>query len=263
MRGLLGWIIAASLGLAWGCGPAWDGARAPRPPQSATSVRLHDHALTVHLSAGPKRGPLLVYATGDAGWWGKDKEIFSRMIEWGYPAAGFSARDYVRHLGSNVEAERPAALAADYAGIIAASETALGLSSSTRVVLVGKSRGAGLAVAGAAVPLLRRQLDGVLAVGLTREEEYVHRRLPGTRRRSPLVMLETYDVLPQLGTVPVIVIQSTGDQYVPARSARELFGPDTPQRRLVPIDSPDHNFSHALPVLYAELEKGLEWILDR
>jgi fermentation-respiration switch protein FrsA (DUF1100 family) len=226
-------------------------------------VRLHDHTLTLHLSAGPRTGPLLVYATGDAGWWGKDKEIFSKLVQWGYPATGFSARDYVRHLGPNVEAERPAALAADYAGIIAASEAALGLPNTTRVVLVGKSRGAGLAVAAAAVPVLRRRLDGVLAVGLTREEEYVHWRLPGTRRRSPLVMLETYDVLPQIGGVPVAVIQSTGDQYVPARNARELFGPDTSIRRLVAIDSPDHNFSRALPRLYAEIEKNLAWILER
>jgi pimeloyl-ACP methyl ester carboxylesterase len=76
-------------------------------------------------------------------------------------------------------------------------------------------------------------------------------------------MLQTYDVLPQIGAVPVAVIQSTGDQYVSALNARELFGPDTPVRRLVAIESPDHNFSHALPVLYAELERSFQWILDR
>jgi pimeloyl-ACP methyl ester carboxylesterase len=263
VRRLVALSLAAGLGFASGCAPTGGDLRVPRPPQSETSVRLHDHSLTVHVSAGPRSGPLLVYATGDAGWWGKDKEIFTRLVLWGYPSAGFSSRDYVRHLGPNVDAEPLAALASDYAGIIAASEVALGLPDTTRVVLVGKSRGAGLAVAAAAVPVLRRQLDGLLMVGLTREEEYVRRPLRGTRRRSPPVMLETYDVLPQIGSVPVVVIQSTGDEYVSAPNARELFGPDTPVRRLVAIESPNHNFSGALPALYAELERSLQWILDR
>lgn len=240
------------------------GAEGPRPPRLDTSVRLHDHSLAIHLSAGPKRtGPLVVYATGDAGWWGKDKELFTALARWGYPAAGFSARDYVGHLGRNIDAERPLVLANDYAAIIAAAEAALTLPLDTRVILVGKSRGAGLAVAAAATPRLRAILDGLLAIGLTREEEYVRRRLPGTPRNTPPVMLLTYDVLPALGAIPVAVIQSTGDQYVPAANARELFGPDTGVRRLRPIASPDHNFSGALPVLYAELTRSFQWILDR
>lgn len=242
------------------CAPGAPHTR-PRPASSVTSVRLHDHDLTLHLTAPPgeHRQVLLVYATGDAGWWGKDRDMYAHLSQWGYPSVGFSAREYVHHLGK--EAALPGEIAVDYAEIVRAAESALGLPSATRAVLVGKSRGAGLAVAAAGSPGLKPHLAGVLAVALTREEEYVHRRL--RRRSRQLVMLQTYSYLPQLGDLPVAVIQSTHDDYVPAAEARELFGEDTPDRELVAIDARDHNFGGALDQLYDEMQRSIAWIVQR
>lgn len=211
------------------------------------------------MPSGERRPVLLVYATGDAGWWGKDRDMYAHLSHWGYPSVGFSAREYVHHLGK--EAARPIDVAIDYAEILHAAESALGLPASTRAVLIGKSRGAGLAVAAAGSPSLKPQLAGVLAVALTREEEYVHRR---QRRRSrQLVMLQTYSYLPRLGHLPVAVIQSTHDDYVPAAEARTLFGDDTPDRELVAIDARDHNFGGALDRLYDEMQHSIAWIVQR
>lgn len=224
-------------------------------------MRLHNHDLTLHLTAPPAdaRPILLVYATGDAGWWGKDRDIYKELNQWGYAVAGFSAREYVHHLGKNVLLPRE--VASDYEAIIRLATSSLGMPAATRVVLIGKSRGAGLAVAAAGAQMLKSQLAGVLAVGLTGEEEYVHR----LRRARPrqLVMLQTYSYLPQLGSIPVAVIQSTRDSYVPAQEARRLFGPDTPSRELVAIDSNDHNFGGAVDRLYEEMERSLQWIVQR
>jgi fermentation-respiration switch protein FrsA (DUF1100 family) len=200
-----------------------------------------------------------VYATGDAGWWGKDRDIYNQLNEWGYPVVGFSAREYVHHLGK--DALLPHEVALDYQAIIRTAESSLGLSPSTRAVLIGKSRGAGLSVAAAGAQTLGSQVAGVLAVGLTGEEEYVHR----LRRARPrqLGMLQTYSYLPQLRDIPVVVIQSTRDSYVPAGEARRLFGPDTPSRELVAIESSDHNFSGALDRLYDEMERSLQWLVQR
>jgi fermentation-respiration switch protein FrsA (DUF1100 family) len=256
-------LFAASFAAA--CAPAMRGP-GPRPTTTDISVQLHDHALTLHVTAPAPaqrvdRAPiLLVYATGDAGWWGKDRAVYTHLSQWGYPSVGFSAREYVHHLGT--DAIRPREVAVDYAAIIHAAEVALGLPASTRAVLVGKSRGAGLAVAAAGPDVLRSHLAGVLAVGLTREEEYVHRRLRRARR-GQLVMLETYRYLPQLGGLPVAVIQSTHDGYVPADEARRLFGPDTRSRELIAIPSDNHNFDGAVDQLYEQMERSLEWIVQR
>ena len=227
----------------------------------ATSVQLHEHALTLHLSAPRPLASaiLLVYATGDGGWWGRDRELFDHLKEWGYPAVGFSAREYVHHLGK--QALRPQEVASDYDAIIRTAELSLGLAASTRAVLIGKSRGAGLAVAAAGPALLKPHLAGILAVGLTAEEEYV-RRLRRARPRQ-LVMLDTYRYLDRIAALPVTVIQSTRDQYISADQARRLFGADTAVRQLVAVDARDHNFGGAVDRLYAEMERSLRWILGR
>ena len=222
---------------------------------SETSVTLHGHSLRLHLSkpATGEPGPaLLVYATGDAGWWGKDREIFTHLATWGYPAVGFSAREYVHHLGN--ARVHPADVAGDYTAIIGAALSGLGLPSSVRPVLVGKSRGAGLSVAAAVDPPFNATMAGVLAVGLTREEEYVHGRPHQPPERA---MLQTYARLDDIGSVPVAVIQSTNDQYIPASEARQLFGPDTNSRELVPVISRDHNFGGAVDRLYQEMERSI------
>jgi fermentation-respiration switch protein FrsA (DUF1100 family) len=227
-----------------------------------TDVVIHDHPLTLHLSLVPHHAtsPLILYATGDGGWFGSDKALFNEVARWGYPAAGFSARDYVTHLGDGVTALPVEEVAADFARLIRTAAAALGLPDATRVVLVGKSRGAGLDVAVAGQPALRARLQGVIAIGLTREEEYVATRAADGSAK----MLLTYPALPPIGAdVPVAVIQSTHDDYVPAAEARTLFGPDTPSRTLRPIDSTDHNFGGAVPDLYREMTSCFDWILHQ
>lgn len=226
-------------------------------------IVLNAHALTLHLANPHGRVdlPLLVFATGDGGWHRKDLDAWHHLALWGYPAVGFDARDYVTHLGADTETTTPAHLAADYVQIIGAARAALQLSPSHPVVLVGVSRGAGLSVVAAGERGLRPEIAGVLAVALTREEEYVkmrHRRRG--RAPSPPEMVQVYDYLPRLGDLPLAIVQSTRDNYLPAAEARTLFGPDSAHRRLTLIEASNHSFSDARDALYRAMEGSLEWI---
>ncbi len=225
-----------------------------------TDVIIHERPLTLHLSLTPQHvaDPLIVYATGDGGWWGGDKDVFDALVAMGYPVAGFSARDYVNHLGEGVTAISPAQMATDFAALIRVSKAALNLPASTSVVLVGFSRGAGLAVAVASQDPIKARLRGVIAIALTREEEYA--AVPDDNGGPPAMLL-TYPSLPLIGDIPVAVIQSTHDDYVPAAEARALFGPDTSSRLLRPIDSKDHAFEGAIPALDLEMTNCFRWIV--
>jgi fermentation-respiration switch protein FrsA (DUF1100 family) len=162
----------------------------------------------------------------------------------------------------------PARLALDYQRLIEFAKEALSLPATTRTILVGVSRGAGLAVVAAGRPEIHAELAGVLAVALTREEEYVqHYRV--RRGKSPsdmptreFVTFETYDSLDRLTTLPLAVIQSTGDDYLPASAARKLFGPDTDLRKLYAIEAPDHGFKGAREALYDRMARSLAWICE-
>jgi pimeloyl-ACP methyl ester carboxylesterase len=205
----------------------------------------------------------VLYATGDGGWRSADRGLFQHVALWGYPAAGFSARRYLELLG--FEATTPRQVAQDYRQLIAFAKKALALPGDTPTLLVGFSRGSGLAVVAAGQPEIRPLLVGVLAVALGDEEEYV--RHPTTRgglrqvAESELTALRPYEVLSGLGRLPVAVIQSTEDGYLPAARARQLFGPDGERRRFYPIRARSHTFAGARDGLYEEAREALEWIL--
>jgi virulence protein VirJ len=263
LRGLTTTALAGLLACA-GCRPPMM----PLPAGGASLERqlvLNGHALRLHMydpraSAGR---PLLVYATGDGGWSGKDLSAYRALVRSGDPLVGFDAHDYVRHLGAGLAATTtPGRLAHDYQAIIAAAAAAMHLPADGPVVLVGVSRGAGLSVVAAGAPSLRPALRGVLAMGLTREEEYARwfRPIRPLERRRVPVMVELYDYLPRLGSLPVAVIQSTRDRYLPAAAAQTLFGPDTPSRRFITVEARNHSFAGARATLYEKMAAALEWI---
>jgi Bacterial virulence protein (VirJ) len=249
-------VLALAASLLAGCGPdiAKRGGAAPLE----TGVSLHGHTITLHLSLPPVHpaAPLILFATGDGGWSGSGTDLFQQIAGWGYPTAGFDAGDYVNHLGDSPV--RPSVVAADYLRLIHAADAALNLPPPTRVVLAGDSRGADLIVVAAAQPAVQRRLAGVLAIALTAEEEYVHVPAPDG---SALAMFDTYGALPAIGPVPVAVVQSTNDSYVPAAEARRKFGPDSHVRRLIPIPSSDHDFDGGTDELYARMHACFQWIV--
>ena len=218
-----------------------------RPPVADRLVVVHEHPLRLHFAAGTTGPghPLLVYATGDGGWHRKDLAAYRHLVAFGDPTVGFDAHDYVTHLGPD-DSTTPERLAEDYERIITAAKQALQLPDGDPVVLVGISRGAGLTVVAAAQPALRPSIAGVLAIALTKEEEYVN--------------VEVYQYLPRLAGMPVAVIQSTRDHYLPADAARALFGPDRPGRWFQAITARNHSFGGARDELYAAIGHSLRWI---
>lgn len=236
------------------------------PELPGRSLTLNAHPLTLHFAngaAGPDAAlkPLIVFATGDGGMHRKDLSTYQHLVSWGYPIVAFDAHDYVKHLGRETETTTPERLASDYAQIIETARQVLALGGAHPVVLVGVSRGAGLSVVAAGEGGLRGAVSGVIAVALTQEEEYVqwYRRLAheGDAHR---VMVNVYEYLALLEELPLAVIQSTRDHYLPAETARMLFGVDAPHRRLIAIDARNHSFGGAREQLYAALQSALAWV---
>lgn len=235
----------------------------PRPAVPDQFVSLNSHSLQLHFEnadAGQAR-PLIVYATGDGGMHRKDLDTYRHLAALGDPIVAFDARDYVKHLGKDTPTTTPERLARDYSQIIMHARQTLGLDDHRSVVLVGVSRGAGLAVVAAGQ--LRDSIAGVVAVALTQEEEYVRWRRHLLLEPRPLVMVDVYEYLAELGNLPIAVVQSTHDQYLPAAAARKQFGPDTPSRWLQAIEASNHNFSGARVQMYEAVESAVRWISEK
>jgi hypothetical protein len=257
-RWLRGGFVVLSLAL--------PGCAANLPPSTRPfdgALSFDARPLTVHFAnEGAAAGrPLLIYMTGDAGWVRKDLAVYREIVSWGYPVAGISAPEYLKHLHGK-EATTPERVADDCLRIIAFAQARMHLEPGAPVVLVGVSRGAGLMVVAAGQPVVSGRLGGVVAVALTKEEESVRwlGHLPAIRRPAIPVIVELYEYLPLLGALPVAVVQSTRDSYLPADAAARLFGPDTESRRFRAIEARNHTFGGARREMYDELKASLEWI---
>ncbi len=240
--------------------------------QTKARMMLDGHPLELRMSkpARTQAGSvLIIYATGDGGWLGLGTDIFNWLASWDYPVAGFSSRSYIHHLGyfSMDETTTPRLLVRDYESIISFAEKELGMPPSTKIILVGLSRGAGLSVVAAGEGGLDYRLAGLLAIALTKEEEHVLHRPRGARRsadpsaRPARVMIETYSYLNRLTPFPVMVLQSTNDGYLTADDARKLFGPDTELHKLKAVVATNHSFHNGCEKLYQYAEDALKWIV--
>jgi hypothetical protein len=264
--------LLAAIGLACAAGACVQPKTAPSMPtvlESKRPIDFYGHPLVVHLARRvepPPGRPLLLFATGDGGWRGVAVDAYRQMAEWGYPVAGFSAKDYLKHLGFVSGTTTPERLALDYRRLIIFARAALNLPGDARTVLVGISRGAGLAVVAAGRPELRSELGGVLAVALTKEEEYVRHykakpgKTPADMPSRELVVFDTYASLEELQSLPLAVIQSTSDSYLNAQEARDRFGPDTDTRKLYAIQARNHNFGGGREALFARMTSALAWM---
>jgi dienelactone hydrolase len=210
---------------------------------------------------------MILFATGDAGWWGASGAIFEHLAREGYYVAAYNSREIVKYAQ---EAEKKPTIEESAAAIdtvLVNMRRELDLPETTPVIVTGFSRGANLVLFTAAVKRLQRHLRGAIAIALTREMDYV--AAPKLDQRPPEIKvdergrIQTYPAIPLVGSVPFAVIQSRADNYVPGEEARQLFGPDTATRRLYVVDAKNHGFRGGKAEMLRDLDDALAWIENR
>lgn len=234
-------------------------------------VSLHGRLLDLHLGHSlPTSGsvPLVVYASGDGGWFGAAIGMYEAIVRAGYPAVGFSVRAYLGLLSHTPEAISTGQLAVDYAEIIQQARSALGEAPTVPVLLTGWSRGAAFSLLAASESSIQPEVLGVIAIGLPSKEELNIRRrgkhiFVANHHSSRLhVIFETYDVVPGLSSLKISLIQSTHDDFLPAAAARTMFGPDSNMRRFYAVEARNHRFSGGTDAFRHSLVESLSWISE-
>lgn len=241
-------------------------------------VSLHDQPLTLHFAtlSPPAAGTpaaLVLYASGDGGWFGTATGMFRAIAAGGFPTVGFSSRAFLK-----IEQAAPAPLtmsriAESYRMVLDAARQALALPDGVPIVLSGWSRGASLAVIAATSAGLDRPVSGVVAIGLPRDErldvEPTGDDDPDDEPsgaephgRGPAREIDMYPLLARLGPRRAVV-QATNDRYLRAADARVLFGPDTARSRFFAIEARNHRFSGAGATFDAALIDAVTWAARR
>ena len=222
------------------------------------------HATYIEPTRPQHPGYFLVFMTGDGGWHGASSEIFEHLADDGYSIAGFSAPEILRPVRRSGQRVRFAVAAQRYAQLFAQARRDLGVGSAAGMIVVGFSRGASVVAFSAVSRTLRPELVGAVAIALTRETDYLKAPEPSDREPDLHVdakdRIQLYPALKLIGSMPLAVIQSTNDRYVPSAESRELLGPDTPTRRLYEVPARNHRFKGGRDTLLHDLDSALDWI---
>jgi hypothetical protein len=241
----------------------------PRSRTFTTTATLRGQPFELHLTAPPQpRAPdvLVLYASGDGGWFGAAVDMFKAVGDAGFYAVGISSRTLMHRKGPGGQPLTVADLADDYRVVIDRATEVLGLPPSRRVVLTGWSRGASLAVLTGGTRHAPANLAGVVAIGLAADENLgVASDTDDDPDGTPLARsessLDMYALIAEVAPRPTAVIQSTGDRYLRASRARELFGADTNLRRFYEVAAKNHRFGGGAAAFAEALRSSLDWIV--
>jgi hypothetical protein len=207
---------------------------------------------------------LVIFASGDGGMHGGSKATYKHMAEQGHYVAAFSSRDALKRVKSTGQLGTFPEAAAAVAALMREAKRLLGLPESTPTVVSGVSRGASFVVFAAGEPSLQPNISGAVAIALTRESDYM--KPPDPADRGASIKLDEkggillYPALDRLGSIPIAVIQSTNDNYVPSAESRRLMGPDTPTRRLYEVQASNHSFGGGQDQMLRDVDEALDWI---
>jgi dienelactone hydrolase len=132
------------------------------------------------------------------------------------------------------------------------------------VVLSGVSEGAAIAVLAAAAPENRDWVSGVITMGLPATAEIAWRWSDFTswltKKDADEPSFAPGDYIASLAPKPLVMIQSSRDEYVTEADYRAFEKLAKAPSRLVLIDASNHRFTDRMPQLKRAYVDALEWI---
>jgi fermentation-respiration switch protein FrsA (DUF1100 family) len=135
------------------------------------------------------------------------------------------------------------------------------------VIVTGVSEGAALAVLAASEAKNHAWIDGVITMGLPASAELAWRWTDAaswiTKRDASEPSFAPADVIARVSPLPLYMIQSTRDEYVPPEDYERFRALARQPSRLVLIDASNHRFTDRRAELDAAFLSGLAWIAQR
>jgi len=221
-------------------------------------------SLAIYRPVGPPKGTV-VMAGGDVGWVGLAVAMSEFLSDRGYVVVGVNVRQYLTAFTSgrqHMETQHPQA---DYNALHDFLEQQ-GLLYRP-VVLSGVSEGAALAVLAAALEENHRWVDGVVTMGTPMVAELAWRWSDFTtwitKSDANEPSFSPLDFIGQVSPRPLVMIQSTRDEYVKEAEYRKLDEAAREPKKLVLINATNHRFTDKQPELRAEMLAALAWIAEQ
>jgi len=210
-------------------------------------------------SLRPAESPAALLVSGDGGWHGFIGEIAEHLAAAGYPIVGLDTKDYLESL-SKPKALEPGQVTSDFGMLFRFAREQFRRNS---LLLVGWSEGAGLVVLGALNSETRPNLRGVLAIGLPELNELAWRWRDSaiyiTKQVPNEPTFNSKDYVGRVAPLPLMMIQSTHDDFVPVVKAREIFACAQTPKQLVFVQALNHRFEGNRDAFWQAVDRALTW----
>ncbi|MCC7416894.1 MAG: alpha/beta hydrolase [Acidobacteria bacterium] len=230
----------------------------PATAETRQTITIRGRQQTLRLY-GPSEGEPVIVSSGDGGWIHLAPHVAELLAARGFFAIGFDTRAYLSSFTSRQSTLRAEEVPGDYRVLTALATRITG----RKPLLIGVSEGAGLSVLAAANPDAKRELSGVIGLGLPDLNElgwrwqdmvtYLTHRLPDEPTFSVAA------IIARVAPLPLAIIQATHDEFVPREEVERLFAAAGEPRRLWIVEASNHRFSDNLPVFDLRLIEAIAW----
>jgi dienelactone hydrolase len=248
VRMFAAWVLVAALAGA-----------APAAAQTSSSYTLRGKALTLRLY-GPASGEPVVLWSSDGGWVHLGPHAAEVLAAAGYYVIGLDSKQYLSEFTSGSKTLSEADVQRDLREVAVYA----GGASHRKPIVIGVSEGAGLAVLAATAPAMRDVVLGVIGLGLPDKSElgwrwsdsviYVTKGLPNEPTFS------VANVIDRVAPLPLAVLHSTGDEFVPPDQVRAMMAKAGQPNRLWVITASNHRFSGNEAEFDRRLIEAATWV---
>ena len=207
----------------------------------------------------------IVMAGGDVGWVGLAVTMSQHLVAEGYVVVGINVRQYLAAFTTGSAHMTPVDIQHDYADL-SHYLRGLGLLRS-RAIVSGVSEGAALAVLAAASPENHSWIAGAITMGLPATAEIAWRWSDFTtwltKRDAAEPSIRARDFLAAISPLPLVMIQSTRDEYVSSADYLDLESVARTPHQQVLIDASNHRFTDRMQELKQAFDHALSWIAQK
>lgn len=248
-----GFAVPAVLALllASGCTAGADEAR-------SMSIRGVQQGVYHYGAQGRHKGTVL-FLPGDGGWRGFAVTIAESMSGWGYDVYGLDTKRYLEGFtGVSRLTER------QVMSDLRAATDSVRRPGDPPVTIVGWSEGAGLGVLATSPNENKGVFRGIIAIGLPESGvlgwrwqdsvTWITKGIPDEPR------FQTKPYLRSVAPLPLVMIQSSQDEWTPVRTSHALFEAAADPKRLFMVDSKNHKFEGNRDEFFRRLREALEWV---
>jgi type IV secretory pathway VirJ component len=217
--------------------------------------------MTIYRPSGVAKGTVIM-GSGDVSWVGVGVSMAEFLSAEGYIVVGVNVRQYLSSFTIGKAHLQPADPPADYQALSVWLRTQKLLVEP--VVVSGISEGAALAILSASTPASHTWLRGVVTMGVPPVAELAWKWtdftswITKTDMREPSFAAKDY--VASVSPLPLVMLQSKKDEYVPESDYRELDALARAPKKLVLIDASNHRFTDRRKELQAEYLAALAWI---